>query len=60
MHSNASFHQTIRRRNQANDCEFELTGVKPGGVRVLAFHREFASGNSGVLTLAEGTPQPQA
>jgi protocatechuate 3,4-dioxygenase beta subunit len=36
--------------------EFELSGVKPGGVRVLAFHREFASGNSGALTLAEGAP----
>lgn len=35
---------------------FELRGVAPGEVRVLAFHREFASGNSGPLTLAVETP----
>lgn len=35
---------------------FELRGVAPGDVSVLAFHRDFASGNSGPLALAVETP----
>ncbi|MBK7874350.1 MAG: carboxypeptidase regulatory-like domain-containing protein [Planctomycetes bacterium] len=35
---------------------FELTGVKPGEVKVLAFHRDYASGSAPGLVLAENAP----
>lgn len=35
---------------------FELTGVKPGEVKVLAFHRDYASGSATGLVLPENAP----